>query len=122
QYAASTGPGCRLGVSGAVLRSRIMVRGGIAMMLQPQQLEMSEKMSHVERRVTPPRFVEVEHERAAVRLDHLPVVMVVVDRAPGILMTDERACHAIGEIGNLGRRVAPLRQRRPLLGGAARAR
>src|SRR5437762_10810227 len=32
-----TGP-CRLGVSGSVLRSRIMVRGGIAVMLQPQQL------------------------------------------------------------------------------------
>src|SRR5438105_941081 len=117
-----TGPRCRLGVSGAVLRSRIMVRGGIAMMLQPQQLEMSEKMSHVERRVTPPRFVEVEHERAAVRLDHLLVVMVVVDRAAAILITDERARHAIGEIGNLGRRVPPLRQRRPLLGGATRAR
>src|SRR5436309_11084798 len=53
-----TGPRCRLGVSGSVLRSRIIARGGIAMMLQPQQLEMSEEMSHVERRVTPPRFVE----------------------------------------------------------------
>src|SRR5437588_10261810 len=84
------GPRCRLGVSGAVLRSRIMVRGGIAMMLQPQQLEMSEKMSHVERRVTAPRFVEVEHEGAAVRLDHLLVVMVVVDGAAAILVIDER--------------------------------
>src|SRR5438477_10608490 len=74
-----TGPRCRLGVSGSILRGRIVVRGGIAMMLHPQQLEMSEKMSHVERRVTPPRFVEVEHERTAVRLDHLLVVLVVVD-------------------------------------------
>src|SRR5205085_6412030 len=110
-----TGPRCRLGVSGSVLRSRIIARGGIAMMLQPQQLQMSEKMSHVERRVTPPRFVEVEHERVALRCDHLPVVMVVVDRAAGILMTDERACHALGAIGNLGRPVPPLGQRRPLL-------
>src|SRR5438876_9704513 len=36
-----TGPRCRLGVSGSILRSRIMARSGIAMMLQPQQLEMS---------------------------------------------------------------------------------
>src|SRR5205823_9905305 len=32
-----TGPRCRLGVSGSVLRSRIMVRGGIAMMLQSEE-------------------------------------------------------------------------------------
>src|SRR5881394_3517303 len=89
-----TGPGCRLGVSGSVLRSRIMVGGGIAVTLQPQQLEMREKMSHVERRATPPRFVELEHERTAVRLDHLLVLIVVVDRAAGIRVTDERARHA----------------------------
>src|SRR5947207_2800727 len=90
-----TGPGCRLGVSGSVLRSRIMVGGGIAVTLQPQQLEMSEKMSHVERRVTPPRFVEVEHERTAVRLDHLLVVMVVVDRATGIAVCARSASSSV---------------------------
>jgi hypothetical protein len=47
---------------------------------------MSEKMSYVECGVSTPRFVEVEHGRAAMRLDDLLVVMVVVNRAYWVLV------------------------------------